>query len=170
MLTDSRSKDPRVIQIAFSTLDQQDLEIMVEIGQPGRGQRKSMGARNTPYRPATTQPQLPPPHTIISTSSGTVILLWSLLCFQNMLLPLRLLCSLKVNQCGWRVKSAGFQALPPSFELLQKEWISEPRTTRNPANLAKALPFSSLFVLGGFARMVFEVHWTPRHYQRCRVA
>lgn len=26
------------------------------------------------YRPATTQPQLPPPQTMISTSSGTVIL------------------------------------------------------------------------------------------------
>lgn len=30
--------------------------------------------RVSSYRPATTQPQLPPPHTMISTSSGTVMI------------------------------------------------------------------------------------------------
>jgi hypothetical protein len=77
--TDTRAVDPWVVQVALSGLNQEDLEVVVEVCQTGRSQQLSSQVEGTlpigegTDRPATTQPQLPPPHTMISTSSGTVI-------------------------------------------------------------------------------------------------
>jgi hypothetical protein len=75
--TDSRAIDPWVVQVGLSTLDQEDLELVVQICQAGiqvNGYQRGIRGGKEADRPATTHPQLPPPHTIISTSSGTVIL------------------------------------------------------------------------------------------------
>lgn len=72
---DTRPKDPRVVEVALTSLNQQNLEIMVQICQTVLVSfialiiyqpRASAGT----YRPATTQPQLPPPATMMSNSSG----------------------------------------------------------------------------------------------------
>jgi hypothetical protein len=84
-LTDSRTVNPWIIQVALSTFNEEDLKFVVQIGQPsevlvltGEWERRHKRGTNLP---ATTHPQLPPPHTIISTSSGTVILS-SMNCFE----------------------------------------------------------------------------------------
>ena len=75
--TDSRAVDPWIVQVGLSTLDQEDLKLVVQVGQAGiqvSGYQRGTRVGKEADRPATTHPQLPPPHTIISTSSGTVIL------------------------------------------------------------------------------------------------
>lgn len=76
ILTNARSVHPWIVQITLPSLNQQDLEIMVEIGQSRDVREVRKTAAHATYRPATTHPQLPPPHTMMSTSSGTVISTW----------------------------------------------------------------------------------------------
>jgi hypothetical protein len=75
-----RSERTWIIEVALSALNKKDLKIVIQVRQPAvvsighyiwNGTKADL--------PATTQPQLPPPHTIISTSSGTVILSFELL-------------------------------------------------------------------------------------------
>jgi hypothetical protein len=77
-LTDSWSVNPWIIQVTLSTLNQENLKLMVKIGQSDKDasepEKSHRQHKETTDLPATTHPQLPPPHTIISTSSGTVIL------------------------------------------------------------------------------------------------
>jgi hypothetical protein len=77
-LTDSWSVNPWIVQVTLSTLNQENLKLMVKIGQSGKDvsepEKSHRQHKEATDLPATTHPQLPPPHTIISTSSGTVIL------------------------------------------------------------------------------------------------
>ena len=73
---DTRSVDPWVVEIALAALNQEDLEVMVQIGQTyTTGQLCSAdGPQRDGSRPVGTHPELPPPQTMISTSSGTVMI------------------------------------------------------------------------------------------------
>lgn len=72
---DTRSKHPRIVKVALTGLDEEDLEVVVQVGQPKWNQKSVMLGRGVvmTYRPATTHPQLPPPQTIMSNSSGRVL-------------------------------------------------------------------------------------------------
>ncbi len=75
---DTGTVDPWVVQVALSALNQEDLELVVQVCQPcvKRSQdhrpRLELGGQRD-SRPAGTHPELPPPQTMISTSSGIVM-------------------------------------------------------------------------------------------------
>lgn len=90
-----RTEDPGVVEVVLASLNQQNLQVMVQVCKAGLVSSR-LRFRNLPsfssvlsshlspcfllgrlggghlgtYRPATTQPQLPPPQTIMSNSSG----------------------------------------------------------------------------------------------------
>lgn len=70
-MSHTRSKDPRVVEVILPGLNKQHLEVVVQVRQPVDISLRHEGkAQSVTHLPATTHPQLPPPHTIISNSSG----------------------------------------------------------------------------------------------------
>ncbi len=72
---DTRAEDPWVVEVTLSALNQEDIELVVKIGQTWRISAPDRELElAVDSRPAGTHPELPPPQTIISTSSGTVMM------------------------------------------------------------------------------------------------
>lgn len=73
---DAWTINPRVVQVAFSGFDEQDLEVVVQVCKPSSNHTSTRSCQPDTTRrrlEASTYPQEPPPQTIMSTSSGTVI-------------------------------------------------------------------------------------------------
>lgn len=77
---DTRTEHPWVVEVALASLNKQHLELVVQIGQTASNDATRVKSANEVnvlvYR--NTHPHDPPPHTMISTSSGIVILTASL--------------------------------------------------------------------------------------------
>jgi hypothetical protein len=70
---DARAVHPWVVEVALSCLNEKHLEVVVEVSEPSgvlESRLVSDEVMGVSYLPATTQPQLPPPQTIMSNSSG----------------------------------------------------------------------------------------------------